>query len=306
MGTLKNLGGCRIFISGASGLIGSEVASLAKSSGAIVSAPTRASGFDIRSREQVAELLNNFRPDYIIHAAAAGVSQSIPEKELWEINVSGTDNLLSAASRLSGSPKCILLGTCAEYALSDVPMSESARLDPRTPYAQSKVAAAEVARRYATNQSVQWLRIFNVYGAGEKLPRLLPYLVDCARKGVVAEVSAGEQRLDYTPAPDVAEAILRMACVQSSQPGFSVCNVGSGRTVTLREFMEAVRNALESSGLKLDLKLGAKPYRPTDAMTCLPDISLMLKTINWSPPVDLNSGLRRAIIEMLTRQKHDP
>jgi len=209
--------------------------------------------------------------------------------------------LLAAAAALPAPPRCLLLGTCAEYASSDDLLSEDDSLSPRNAYARSKVAAAEAAQRQAGSLPMLWLRMFNVYGAGEKLPRLLPYLVECARNGVAAEVTAGAQLLDYTSARDAAAIFLRLGLSLPDQPGWRACNVGSGRPVSARQFMEAIRGSLRRHGLELDLRFGAKAYREGDAMRCLPDVSRLRALIGEPGARPLETGLAEAIDRMLVR-----
>jgi nucleoside-diphosphate-sugar epimerase len=301
MDDLKAFAGRRVFVTGVTGTLGGEFAIVAKQAGAQVFAPSRREGFDLRDRAKVGAEIARSRPEFIFHFAAAGVSQALNEAELQAINVEGLRHLLDAAAALPAPPKCMLLGTCAEYASSDDLLSEDDSLSPRNAYARSKVAAAEAAQRQAGSLPMLWLRMFNVYGAGEKLPRLLPYLVECARNGVAAEVTAGAQLLDYTSARDAAAIFLRLGLSLPDQPGWRACNVGSGRPVSARQFMEAIRGSLRRHGLELDLRFGAKAYREGDAMRCLPDVSRLRALIGEPGARPLETGLAEAIDQMLVR-----
>ena len=188
MDPLRAIAGRKVLVTGGTGTLGGAFVVRAREAGAQVSAPTRAEGFDLRDRAKVEAELRTFQPEMVFHFAAAGVSQAMSEAELSAINVGGLGNLLTAAASLTRPPKCLLLGSCSEYAISDAPLTESSRLNPRNAYALSKVAGAELAREFADRLPLLWLRMFNVYGGGERLPRLLPYLLQCARQGVVAEV----------------------------------------------------------------------------------------------------------------------
>lgn len=301
MDDLKAFAGRRVFVTGVTGTLGGEFAIVAKQAGAQVFAPSRREGFDLRDRAKVGAEIARSRPEFIFHFASAGVSQAVNEAELQAINVEGLQHLLDAAAALPAPPKCMLLGTCAEYASSDDLLSEDDSLSPRNAYARSKVAAAEAAQRQAGSLPMLWLRMFNVYGAGEKLPRLLPYLVECARNGVAAEVTAGAQLLDYTSARDAAAIFLRLGLSLPDQPGWRACNVGSGRPVSARQFMEAIRGSLRLHGLELDLRFGAKAYREGDAMRCLPDVSRLRALIGEPGARPLETGLAEAIDQMLVR-----
>jgi nucleoside-diphosphate-sugar epimerase len=299
MDALKSLAGRRVFVTGGTGTLGREFVALAKLAGAIVHAPSRSSGFDLRDGPGIAAEVAGFRPEYLYHFAAAGVSQAAGEDDLKAINVEALGSLLAAAAALPVPAKCLLIGTCAEYASSDGLLSEVSPLGPRNAYARSKQAAAELAQGYADRLPILWLRMFNVYGAGEKLPRLLPYLVECARQGVPADVTAGAQLLDYTSAEDAASIFIRLGLTLKSEPSWKVINVGSGRPVTALQFMQAACEALRRRGLDLRLRLGARPYRKEDAMSCLPDVSLLRAAIGALDVRPLDAGLAEVVEQML-------
>lgn len=299
MDPLRAIAGRKVLVTGGTGTLGGAFVARAREAGAQVSAPTRAEGFDLRDRVRVEAELRTFQPEMVFHFAAAGVSQVTTEAELVASNVEGLANLLNSAASLARPPKCLLLGTCAEYAPSDAPLTESSRLDPRNAYAVSKVAGSELARAFADRLPLLWLRMFNVYGGGERLPRLLPYLLQCARQGVVAEVTAGGQLLDYTSAPSAAALFIRLGLVLPDQPGWRVCNVGSGRPITLKQFMEAAQAALSRRGLRLELRFGARPYRPGDGMVCLPDLTQLTAMIGPAEAESLAAGLDAALAAMI-------
>ena len=177
MDPLRAIAGRKVLVTGGTGTLGGAFVARAREAGAQVSAPSRAEGFDLRDHAKVEAELRTFQPEMVFHFAAAGVSQAMSEAELSAINVTGLGNLLTAAASLTRLPKCLLLGSCSEYAISDTPLTESSRLDPRNAYALSKVAGAELAREFADRLPLLWLRMFNVYGGGERLPRLLPCLL---------------------------------------------------------------------------------------------------------------------------------
>jgi nucleoside-diphosphate-sugar epimerase len=299
MDPLSAIAGRKVLVTGGTGTLGGAFVARAREAGARVSAPSRADGFDLRDRSKVEVEFQAFQPELVYHFAAAGVSQTTTDAELSAINVGGLGNLLTAAASLARPPKCLLLGSCSEYAFSDAPLAETDRLDPRNAYARSKLAAAELARGFADRLPLLWLRMFNVYGAGERPPRLLPYLLQCARQGVVAEVTAGGQLLDYTSAAAAAALFIRLGLVLPDQPGWRVCNVGSGRPITLKEFMEAAQAALSRRGLRLELRFGARPYRPGDGMVCLPDLARLTSMIGPPETESLVTGLDAALAAMM-------
>ena len=134
-------------------------------------------------------------------------------------------------------------------ALGWAPVDESARLDPRSTYAASKVAQENYASawvRQAGGAAVA-LRYHNVYGPG--MPRDTPYSGVAAmfrsslERGEAPRVyEDGGQMRDFVHVADVARAnVAAVRAVAAVQDGHHApYNVASGRPVAIREVAEQV------------------------------------------------------------------
>jgi dTDP-L-rhamnose 4-epimerase len=129
----------------------------------------------------------------------------------------------------SFEPRCPV---CNEQLGWDV-VDESARLDPRSVYAATKVAQEHLASSWqrATGGSVVALRYHNVYGP--KMPKDTPYSGVAAifrtslSKGEAPQVfEDGRQMRDFVHVDDVAHANLLALCATAD--GFEALNVCSG------------------------------------------------------------------------------
>ena len=129
-------------------------------------------------------MINKHRPHYIVHFAAQainGVSFDSASMTL-QTNIQGTLNVVEACRRVEGDfgrrTKILIAGSSAEYGEStasyagegtkNIPIPETARLEPLTPYGVSKVSQEVLARQYWLAHSVQSVtaRIFNHMSAG--------------------------------------------------------------------------------------------------------------------------------------------
>jgi nucleoside-diphosphate-sugar epimerase len=68
--------------------------------------------------------------------------------------------------------------------------------------------------------------------------------------------------------------------------------VGSGKNVTIREFVETIQKLSENSVTKL--KFGALPFRKNEVMESKVDLRA-LQALGWEPKVSLSEGLARTI-----------
>lgn len=275
-----------IFVTGATGFIGSHFVRLAINSGHQVSALKR----DNLSKPKIswprdphwiessildlkAEHLQGVNA--IVHFAAAGVSpRTATWQELEKVNVHSTLYLCELA-KLIGS--CISIsGSFAEYGLSGNRFSlipPSAPLEPTFPYAASKAASSVLATSFARFEGIQltYFRIFNAYGDGQFEGNLWPSLRSAALSGENFPLTPGEQIRDFIDVETVAKWFLASIDRTMQQPNEPlVVNVGSGNPQTIADFCQYWWKEWGASG---KLEIGALPYRKGEVMRYVPEIN---------------------------------
>lgn len=133
-----------ILITGAHGKLGSELMKVFPDA----LGPTR-EDLDVENREQTFRLVEKYRPDIIIHAAAlVDVGRCEKEKELaWRTNVGGTENLADAVFAIKPeayfvyiSTACVFKGDQGGYCEEDAPY-------PANFYGLTKLAGELVSKK---------------------------------------------------------------------------------------------------------------------------------------------------------------
>lgn len=146
------------------------------------------------------------------------------------------------------------LGTCLEYAPDNRPKAFDAPLFPQTPYARAKAAAYLALAQVLPSLGVEfaWCRLFHLYGEGEDVRRLTPYLREKLGAGEIAELSAGTQTLDFL---EVAQAgrMIADAALGNTQGATNIC---SGDPITLKQVAERIADEYGRRDL---LRFGARP-----------------------------------------------
>jgi CDP-glucose 4,6-dehydratase len=154
---------------------------------------------DIRDKDRLLKELVSFQPDYIFHMAAQPLvrrSYRIPA-ETFEINVSGTANLLEAISSQEHSSATVVVTTDKVYDNQETNSlySEEDRLGGHDPYSASKACAELVvssfrssffspANREGRQKALSSARAGNVIGGGDwGEDRIIPDIVRCLEKG---------------------------------------------------------------------------------------------------------------------------
>ena len=170
-----------LLVTGGSGFIGREVVNVAKSYGHNVavldrvkpSFPVDFYKADITSSLSLEDAIKyledrmDCRFDAMIHLAAL-FNYSAPFKDLYNVNVKGTEKVADISIKL-GLEKFVQLGAAASYGDSyDVPVKEDFPLKPTEAYGRTKMLAEEALFERALELKAVTLRAPIVYGKNTK------------------------------------------------------------------------------------------------------------------------------------------
>jgi len=252
---------------------------------------------DVRDGDAVGATLASVGPvSAVIHLAArAGVRESVAfAADYSETNEGGTRNLLAACVR-QGIPKLVLASSSSVYGNGPCPSRESQPLDPRSPYAASKVAA-EVACQEANRShglDVSILRYFSVYGPGGRPDMCVPQFLERLCTGQAVRLNGdGSHARDFTFVEDIAAGT-----VAALRPlGCDVINLGAGRPVTIAALLHDLERLVGRRA-----RVERHPADPADAGRNEADNSKARLLLGWSPRIRLEDGLRATVAWSLTQ-----
>jgi len=132
---------------------------------------------NILSRQEIEDVLQEVKPDYIYHLAAqSSVALSWKNPNLTaDINIRGALNLFEVLRYTGCSGRVLVIGSGEEYGrVKDIPITEETSLNPGNIYAITKICqnmiAGTYARRYGVNAVM--VRAFNHIGPGQ-LPQFV-------------------------------------------------------------------------------------------------------------------------------------
>lgn len=189
-----------------------------------------------------------------------------------------------------GCRQWIGLGSQAEYGNPNRVISEASPVAPTTLYGRAKLAAgiASLALCDAAGLNGAWLRVFSTYGPGDAGHWMIPQVARQFLRGEAPQVTLCEQQWDYLHIRDAARAIV--AAADSRVEG--IFNVGSGRTVSLRDVVELIR---AETGATVQAAYGAVAYSPGQVMHLQADITRLQQATGWSPQISLSEGIRETV-----------
>lgn len=302
----------RILITGAGGFVGRHLVGRLKDSSNVellaVGSTERGHdivGLDIRDEAATQLIVEQFAPDYVVHLAA---SSSVAEAEsagaeTWSINFDGTRSVVTAMKRLAKPTHLVFASSSEVYgrAFLDGPCSENTPPQPQSTYARSKYAAELMLKDFATPDCrVTVLRLFNHTGAGQDLRFVVP-----AFAAQIAEIELGhgvmqmqvgnlEAERDFSDIADVIDAYTSVLIKNSVEDVYTIYNVGSGHTRSIRSLLEQM---LSLSPAAITPLLDPARLRPSDIPRAAGSFYAMQKTFGWSAHRDISDTLKSVLDE---------
>jgi UDP-glucuronate 4-epimerase len=249
---------------------------------------------DIRHADQIDALVQESRPEAIVHLAArAGVRPSIEQPRLYtEVNVLGTVNLLEAARRIEPRPRFIYASSSSVYGdRAEGPFRETDPVDlPVSPYAATKKACELVAHTYhhLYGVPVTGLRFFTTFGPRNR-PDLaiakFTRLIDLGQP--VPMFGDGTSRRDYTYVDDIVDGVCRALDRCTSH---HLYNLGHSEPVALREMIDGLAQALGKAAI-----IRALPEQPGDVYQTFAAIDQATLELGYRPRVPFHLGVDRYV-----------
>ncbi|MEK6937241.1 MAG: GDP-mannose 4,6-dehydratase [Nanoarchaeota archaeon] len=173
-----------------------------------------------------------------------------------------------------------------------VPMDEKHPLNPCTPYAAAKASTDLIVDSYfrTFNLKNTILRPFNNYGPRQNYGKFAGIIPLFCKKIMSNEKTLtlngdGEQTRDYIYVSDTVRAAVEFA---KSDPVLGkTINIATGREVSMNYLTELICKEMNFKG-----KIVHGPERPGEVKRHFADISLAKKTINFSPKVKFEEGIK--------------
>jgi GDP-4-dehydro-6-deoxy-D-mannose reductase len=203
-------------------------------------------------------------------------------------NVLGTENAIGYCRRHGARMVCI---SAYIYGIPEsLPIREDHPVRPNNPYALSKHLAEQVCGFASQYQGVPvvLLRLFNVFGPGQRQEFLIPSIVAQVRQGKEIRVLDLAPRRDYLYLADVVDSIARAIVVSD---GYHVVNIGSGVSLSVREIIDQIQKA---AGAKLPV-FGEHRERPQEIPDVRADIEHARELLGWQPRLSFLQGVQQLL-----------
>jgi UDP-glucose 4-epimerase len=291
-----------VFLTGGTGFLGSYLRELLAENDVAVTLLVRpGTSVTPRATESVArgnvtdpETLSLDGHDTCIHLAArtsVGGAIEAPKKT-WEVDATGTLNMLDAARR-ADVDRLLYASTSSVYGKPEyLPIDEDHPTNPREPYGASKLAGDRLVYSYHHTYDLPIVvgRVFNTFGPGQPDHNVVPAIVSQALEGGGIELGNLSPSRDFLYIADTARALRALAT--EGDPG-EVYNVGSGKDVSIGDLADRVVALVGG-----DREVVSTTDRQRDGSVEIPrhvaDAS-KLRDLGWTREYSLDDGLAATI-----------
>lgn len=305
----------KIFVTGASGFIGSHLVELLLQKNYFVTAlcpystdnsigwlknikktkKLKIINGDICDEDFITRVTENH--EAIIHLAAL---ISIPYSYLSprtyvSNNIMGTLNILEAG-RKNKIKKILHTSTSEVYGSAQYsPIDEKHPLVAQSPYSASKISSDKLAESYyrSFGLEVAIIRPFNTFGPRQSARAVIPTIITQVLKNKkIIKLGSINTKRDFTFVEDTAKGFIK--ALEAKNIGGETINLGTGTTFSIKEIIEVIR---EYTKKKFLIKLDSKRIRPkkSEVNLLISNNNKAKKILKWKPEYYGKKGFKIAL-----------
>jgi GDP-L-fucose synthase len=297
----------KVVVTGGAGFLGRFVVERLRDMPEVEVVVPRSSEYNLVEGPDVKRLLDDTKPDLVIHLAAVvggiGHNQKNPGRFLYENLMMGTQ--LIEQSRLRGISKFLALGTvCAYPKFTPAPFKEDDIWngypeETNAPYGLAKKMMLAQVQAYRDQYGFNGIFLLpaNLYGPGDNfdletshvIPALIRKCVSARRNKLpfIEAWGSGEVSREFLYVEDCAEGILRAArTYDESAP----VNLGNGREVYIKDLTKTIADLTGFTG-----EIRWQQSRPDGQPRRQLDVSRAFEKFGFRAQTGLEDGLRRTI-----------
>lgn len=296
----------KIYVAGHNGLVGSAIVRKLKEDGYKNILTFEHKAFDLREKENVNYIFDNYKIDYVFLAAAkvGGINynKKYPADFIYD-NLMIQTNIVHKAS-LSGVKKLCFLGSACIYPkFADVPIKEEYLLtdvleETNIAYAIAKIAGYYTCKKYTEQYGLSTISVMpnNLYGIRDNfnieechvIPSFIRKFIDAKEKNekFVECWGDGSPTREFLFSDDLADALIFL---MNNYNESSIINIGPEREVSISELAHMISNLVDYKGEIIwdKTKPNGTPRRALDTSK--------MKGLGWKSKTSLNDGLKITI-----------
>ena len=249
---------------------------------------------DLRDNEAVRNAVRGVDTVFHLGALIAIPYSYVNPREVIDVNIMGTLNVLMAARDL-GTRRVVHTSTSEVYGTAQyVPIDEKHPLQGQSPYSASKIGADRIAESFyrSFETPVVTLRPFNTFGPGQSMRAVIPTIIVQALTRDEVKLGSLEPSRDFTFAKDTANGFVKVAEAEGVL-GEEI-NLGNDNTIRIGDLAEKIFKLIGKTP-----KIVADPQRvrpgKSEVMKLWASNEKAKRMMGWEPRISLDEGLRATI-----------
>ena len=222
------------------------------------------------------------------------IEVNVSEADIGEVKEGQDVTYTLDAVRLASALGCrvfIGAGSQSEFGHIDGVLHPDTPCNPDNGYGICKLSAGMLSRVMCGSLGIRhiWCRIVSLYGPFDGEQTMVMSGIAALLRGERPSYTKGEQVWDYIYSKDAARAFRLVA---ERSPHGSIYCFGTGKTRLLRDFIFAIRDAVDPS---LEVGIGERDYYPNQVMHLEADISNLTADTGFVPAYTFEQGIRETV-----------
>ncbi len=255
------------------------------------------------------DLVNKSLKDVnIIYHLAALISipySYISPRSYVSTNIVGTLNILEAM-KVNNVELMVNTSTSEVYGTSQYsPIDEKHPLNAQSPYAATKIAADQICLSYfrSFGLPVSVIRPFNTFGPRQSLRAAIPTMITQAIKNPKNfKIGNLKSKRDFSYVEDTVNGYVK--CLNNKKCLGEVINLGTGFDISMGEVLEMIKKNLK---IEIKVQIDKSRLRPkkSEVDHLLSDNRKARKLLNWKPKNLGKKGFEEGIIKTISWFKEE-
>tara|TARA_Y100000389_G_scaffold87977_1_gene84461 strand:+ start:6355 stop:7314 length:960 start_codon:yes stop_codon:yes gene_type:complete len=207
---------------------------------------------NLANKENVENLINKTKPNYIFHMAADTTGLS---NNRFSLEKSTTNNIKFIENLYSGSEnkrvKIIIATTNAEYKNIEGKVNENSSCQPPfNAYGLSKLSATLRALQLAETKKLKTvvIRIFNPIGPYDSENKLLPQVIRSLKEKKPMDLSSCKHKRDFIYIDRLIDGMIKtLRFLDNTKEYKTILNLCYGKPTTIKTLIEKIANSLNNN-----------------------------------------------------------
>lgn len=296
-----------IYVTGHTGLVGSNLIQRLKKEGYINIVCLESKKLDLRCKEEVFNIFNKVKPEYVFNCAGkvGGIGANINNQiDFFLENIRIQNNVIESCLR-TNVKKCIILGSSCVFPKDyKQPLKEeylmNGPLEPTNEaYALAKICGLKLAEYANALGKTKFISLMpcNLYGAEEKVDEkkshvlisLIKKVCDAKKnnKDHIVVWGNGKAKREFLYVEDLVDCMLWS--IENLESLSSFYNVGTGEDISIRRLAKLIMKVVD-----YPCKIVYDRNKPNGMMRKCLDVS-KLKNLGWKAKTSLEEGIKKTV-----------